>query len=225
MAHQRKWFIKSRQDRQKREELADKLDDDTTALAVEVVIATKQQIRDFEIKLEQYETATVTALMENQKQLDVVNTQIKEMLNQAYVMEDGRRVFKTEDGTQVFDEKGKSVSRNELNYNVIGLEHTTWESYKGANDLRDQLEAQKEKILDFQETLDETRERVSEGDIFVEELEEMDAELLDLMPDTVKTHVSGVDTPTVTTDMTSADKKPDVTQSASPFVLAPDPIW
>ena len=67
-------------------------------------VATDMQIQEFEAKLDRYEAATVAALIENQERLDVVTAQMIVLLDQTYVLEDGRRVFKTEDGTQVFDE-------------------------------------------------------------------------------------------------------------------------
>ena len=224
LAHQRKWFIKAKQDHQKREDHADKLEDDLTAFVVEAITATEIQIREFEVKLDKYDAAVVTALMENQKQLDIVNAEIEEILSQAYVMEDGRRVFKTEDGTQVFDEFDQFVSREELDYDLIGPERPTLESYRQKIYSRDGLEAKREELLTVQKKLDETRERVSEGGHTQEDLEEMDAELQDLLPDDVKTHVTGVETPTATKDLTSADKKSDVTQSTSPSVSVPVPI-
>lgn len=47
--------------------------------------------------------------MENQVFLDAVRERLDVVLSRAHVLEDGRRVFKTEDGSQVFDEHGAEV--------------------------------------------------------------------------------------------------------------------
>jgi len=128
-ARQRRWFIKAKHDHQRREEIADKIEDGVAALATEVVMATQTQIQTFEVKLDSYDAATVTALMENQELIDAVTDRIADILTRAYVMQDGRRVFKTEDGTQVFDEFGTEVSADELDRELIGDNRPTYEEY------------------------------------------------------------------------------------------------
>ena len=187
-ARQRKWFIKARHDHQRREEIADKHEDGVAALAAETVMATQAQIERFEVKLDSYDQATVAALMENQELLDAVQDRISDMLAQAYVMEDGRRVFGTEDGTQVFDEFGVEVGADELDPLLVGDQHPTWEAYAAERASEQALIAERGEILEFQERLDAAREQVAEGDITVSDLEELDAELLDIMPDSVRAH-------------------------------------
>lgn len=191
LARQRKWFIKARQDRQKQEDLADKSEGDTTALAVEVIIATEQQIRDFETKLDRYDETTVAALMENQKQLDAVNARIEDMLSRAYVMEDGRRVFKTRDGTKVFDEHDQFVSRDELDYDLIGPDLPIAEDFKQEKFSRKHFEARKEKLLEFQEEVDNAREEVSKNGTTQDNLEELEADLMKDVPEEVMAQMSG----------------------------------
>ena len=116
---QQQWFIKSRHDQEKRDDKAEKLQDDLLSFASEVILATEIQIEKFNIKLDQYDEATVKALMDNQIALDNVRVNIELMLDNAYVMEDGRRVFKTENGSQVFDEQGVEVMQNELDFGLI----------------------------------------------------------------------------------------------------------
>lgn len=91
-------------------------------------MATPTQVEEFEIKLDSYDEAIVTALMENQELLDAVRNEITAMLSQAYVLEDGRRVFKTEDGTQVFDEFGTEVQADEVDPLQIDDSLPTWEA-------------------------------------------------------------------------------------------------
>lgn len=70
-------------------------------------MTSEDRIEQFTVTLDTYDHAIVIALMENQEALDSVNDQIDRLLDRAHVMADGRRVFKAEDGTQVFDEFGQ----------------------------------------------------------------------------------------------------------------------
>ncbi len=202
---QRKWFIKARTDQEKREQIVEKLEDNLTAFSVDAIVATEIQIREFEIKLDNYEAATVTALMENQKQLDAIDARIEEMLNQAYVMEDGRRVFKTEDGTQVFDEFGQEVSPDDLDFGLISDDLPHWEDFQLSKEEQDRLLAERQEIQTYQQQLDDARESIADGEISQDELEELDAELLDMMPDAVRSNVPDLEIST-RPDLTSSFK-------------------
>ena len=225
---QRKWFIKARENQEKREQAAEKMEDNLTACGIEMIAATQTQIRAFEVKLDTQAAATVSALMENRQQLDLVNVRIEAMLAQAYVMEDGRRVFKTEDGTQVFDENGQEVSRDELDFELIGDDQPSWEAFKQDVDRREELEATRDDILAYQERLDDARERISGGTISEVELEELDADLQNFMPDAVRTHIPDTSTTANVPELTTAFKSPAAIATAAPSsnlsASAPTPV-
>ncbi len=111
-----------------------------------------------------------------------------------HVLEDGGRVFGTEDGTQVFDEHGAEVGSNELDPNAIDPTIPTWEAFSEALEKEAALTAQRTEILELQERVDAARECVDRGDISEEELAELDADLLEAMPDAVLQHVPGMGT-------------------------------
>lgn len=69
------------------------------AVAAAEVAATEIQIRQFNAKLDVYDQATVDALMENQRLREAVQAKMDAMLDRAFVVEDGRRVFKSADGS------------------------------------------------------------------------------------------------------------------------------
>lgn len=190
----KRWFIKARQDRQLREILEDRADENLTAFASAAVMATKTEIQKFEAKLDVYDEATVKALMLNQKQLDAVNIQINALLDRAHVMEDGRRVFRTEDGSQAFDESGKEVTRDELDFAAIDPSSPTWENYQPIFIEQNRLVAERKGILEFQEKVDSARDKIAEGDISKADLDGLDADLAESMPPSVKAHVPGFDT-------------------------------
>lgn len=186
-------FARQRYENERREKLEDRLEDNAAAFATGMVVATQMQIEAFELKLDRYEEATVAALIENQEQLDAVNARIFAMLDQAYVLDDGRRVFRTEDGTQVFDEFGEEVGPDEIDPAMIGDEFPTWEAFQPLLTERNALDAERAQLLDFQEQLDEARDRIAEGDISEAELNELDAELAELAPPAVRSRVPGME--------------------------------
>lgn len=188
-------FAQKRVEQERREKHEDRLDDQMVALAAEVVMATELQLEQFTAKLDAYDQATVVALMENQERLDAVQARISLMLDQAYVHEDGRRLFKTEDGTQVFDEFGEELSADEIDFDLIGPDRPTWEAYSAERALENDLVAERTEILEFQERVDAAREQIAEGEISEADLEALDAELMDIMPTAVRTHVPGMEMP------------------------------
>lgn len=190
---QQRWFIKARQDNQHRDTVEDKAEQNASAFASAVVMATATQIEAFEIKLDSYDEATVIALMENQELMDAVNARIDALLAQAYVMDDGRRVFRTEDGEQVFDEFGGEVSVEELNPDLIDPSYPTWEAFSAEVDQRQELTQQRTEILEFQEKVDAAHEQIADGEISEADLDALDAELLDAMPLAVRDHVAGIE--------------------------------
>ena len=171
------------------------MEDNASAFAAGMTIATQMEIEQFEIRLSSYEEATVVALLENQQRLDAVNARLLAMLDQAYVMDDGHRVFLTMDGTQVFDEFGQEVSRDEIDPAMISDEHPFWEDYQPAFAEQQALMAERDELLAFQERLDEAREEIADGEITKTELENLDAELADMMPPSVRQHVPGMAVP------------------------------
>ena len=185
-----KQFVEKRIDDKRQKQQEDRDKENIEMFGQGMVVATELQIIQFKAKLDTYDTATVAALMENQQQLDAVRDKIEAMLERAYVMDDGRRVFKTKDGAQVFDEFGVEVSSDELDFDLIDSEKTTWEEFSTAIELDQTLQSERSEVLEFQEKVDAARERVSDGDITKAELEELDAELLDLMPSAVRSHIS-----------------------------------
>nr|WP_306267001.1 hypothetical protein [Pararhizobium sp. IMCC3301] len=201
---QRHWFIKARQDQQKRSDIEGRMDDDILGLAAEVVMATQIQIDEFKVKLDTYDEATVIALMENQAALDLVNARLQALLDRAYVMEDGRRVFKTEDGAQVFDEHGLEISPDQLDFDLIEPSRPSWESYQPDFELRNNLDAERQGILDFQEKLDAARDKIADGEISANDLDDLDAELVDAMPPSVRAHVPGFDSASNAPEMKAA---------------------
>jgi hypothetical protein len=188
---QREWFIKAKHDHQKRDMAEQRAEGGTGFATVALEIATKAQIASFEMKLNSHDEATVRALMENQDLLDAIQVQMDALLSQAYVTEDGRRVFRTADGTQVFDEAGTEVSKEELDPDLIDPSMPTWEAYAPLLQESHELEAEREAILAYQDKLDAVRDEIEQGGVTAEDLDAMDAELTELMPPSVAMQMPG----------------------------------
>lgn len=185
----RQWFIKARYDQERKEEAADKLEAELLTLATEVVMAAQIQIEEYKARLVAYDEATVFALMENQEQLDAVQAEIQDMISRAYVMDDGRRVFKSEDGVLVIDEFGEIVALEELDPDIIPSGGPTPDEYLSKLKLEDDLLTERQKIHEFDELKNQQHEELEEGGITEDRLEEMDTEMLDAMPDSIRAHI------------------------------------
>lgn len=191
--HRRSWFIKSRQDKNQCHRAEDKLEGDILAFAAETVMAVQMQIEAFEKKLDTYDHATVQALMENRSALDAIRAQMDILLAEAYVMEDGRRVFKTEDGTQVFDEHGIEVSADEVDFDSITADRPSWESYEPYLMDEQRLVQEQTELLEFQKKLDDARETLDGEDITEADLAEIEAGFAETVPASVKRHMPRFD--------------------------------
>lgn len=95
-------------------------------------------------------------------------------------------MFRTEDGTQVFDEFGQEVTRDELDPILISDEHPVWEDFQPQFARKNILTEQRNALLDYQQQLDEAREALVEGEITEAELEELQAMLIADMPKSVR---------------------------------------
>lgn len=111
--------------RQKREREADQ---EALLDAMLAVMSTETDIANFYTQLDSYDAATVEALMENNEQLKAVREELKILLDQAFVLPDGRRVFKTEDGVRVFDEHGVEVK--DIDPDSIESWRPSWKQYQ-----------------------------------------------------------------------------------------------
>ena len=113
-------------------------------------------------------------------------------------MEDGRRVFLTEDRSRAFDEFGEEVSQDAFDFDAVPYSAPTYEAFAGEVDLRNDLvnieqllTNERQNILDYQDQLDEARDRIADGNITGSELDELDANLVDAMPISVGRHMPG----------------------------------
>lgn len=148
--------------------------------------ATAAQLATFDQHLDAYDTQTVHALMENGEALDKLRMQTRQMEESAYVLPDGRRAFKTQDGQRVFDEHGAEISHDVIDPRMIADRHTQWEPLKAVQDAKFKLETERQGLVDYQSKLDDARSRSSHGDMSKKQLDDLDADLKASAPPSVR---------------------------------------
>lgn len=152
---------------------------------VELVLASDQHIEAFTVKLDALDAATVEALMQNEEALVAVRERIAAMLLDAHVLPDGRPVFKTRDGTEVYDEFGAVVSAEEITPEEIDDTKPRWEDLQEEIADETRLVAEREDLLAYQEKLDDARERLDDPTLTEDELSALEHELGEATPERV----------------------------------------
>lgn len=153
---------------------------------LQAVFASERQVTAFRVKLDRYDDKTVEALTENRVALDDIQKRLDDMLGNAHVLPDGRHVFKTRDGLQVFDERGQAVSGDIIAPDMIGDTRTRWEDFKAADDEKSRLLKERDDLHAFQAKSDAAREELDRGGVTADRLDELDADLKAAMPETVR---------------------------------------
>lgn len=202
-----------------RRERRDDLDNKSAELMeFAVAMISSTEASEFRIELDHYDAATIEALQRNEMELTRVEQKLDEMFAKAYALPDGRRVFKTEDGLRVFDENGQELDGSIIDPDMIEDFRPRWEPVKDTIDRRDALATERAEILDYQEKLDEARQRLDDGDLTREEFDNLRETLKADMPEAVRTQIPELqeanlsvtpEVPTVSEDLAiSADMIP-----------------
>jgi len=200
---QRKWFISAKEQRIRKEKLEEQADEAFMDFASSVIMATEADIEAFEVKLDTYHEASTQALIDNQiefealqEQLLLIDARLEGVWKHANTMDDGRRVFLNSERSQAYDEFGVEVSNEEYSYDNFAADHYPVDSF--LDDLKERGKVheamkdnrlERDKIHAFEEKIEEAHERIEEGDLSKEELDQMDADLLEAMPDSVKANI------------------------------------
>lgn len=108
------------------------------------------------------------------------------MLDDAYELPDGRRVFKTEDGLRVFDEHGVEVGASDVLPDAIEDYRPSWEAFSAEQDRRTVLVTKQRDLLDYQDHLDDAQQRLDQGGLSAQEVQELDDLLTGSAPDEVR---------------------------------------
>lgn len=183
---------RERKDREARKDRENDTADETGVVAVVAVLATHDQITEFTGQLDEMNAALVEALTENSEALRQARARLEGILGRAHRLPDGRAVFRTEDGLRVVAESGEDVT-DIVAPDEIDPGTPTWEDYATARDEDAALEAEREALLDYQERVDEARERVADGDMTADDLEDLQTQLEEDMPEAVRARLADPD--------------------------------
>lgn len=173
--------------RRERDEKADETGPDL--LDVVALIVSEAEIRALHLEADRYDTATIEALYANETALVLIMQQKEDLLLRAYVLPDGRRIFKSADDIRVFDEHGTELSSDDIDPDLIGKAHPTWEEYSPVLSEESRLIQEREGLLEYQAKLDEARERLDTGNMTREEFDALRDDLKSTMPDAVRAHI------------------------------------
>lgn len=210
----KKWFIaaKSHQEQkvQKQERAEGALEDFGAAM----IVAEEIELQEFKADLDLYDEATVKAIIENRDILERLILERDTLLARAYVLEDGTRVFKSEDGEHVYDESGNHVAEEIIDPEQIPDHHPKAEPYLQALDSIKKHEAIQHNLHDYQAKLDEARERTSSGEMTQQELEDYRDELKRAIPIEVNRQLPEFST------SSEHDTKPGSTTMSKPTAFA-----
>jgi len=182
-------FEAREREKQKNEDREMELRDMEMYALVQMVIASPEQVADFKLQLDDYDAKTVEALIENEEALKLVREKMETMLEEAEVLPDGRRVFKTKDGQRVFDEHGQEVPRDTIDPDSISAKKPLWETFRNARIEEHRLTEEREGLLEYQNKLDSARDRLDKGEITTKELDALKGDLEKSMPDAVRAKV------------------------------------
>ncbi len=165
------------------------------------MIATDAQVEQFTVKLDTYDTATIEALQKNEEALEKVRSEIRIMLDKAYVLPDGRKVFKTEDGKRVFDEHGTELK--EFDPTEVEDWRPRWEQLRAKTEEHVALTEERQQLHDYQELLDKTRSDTNEEGLTKGELDDLEKRLEAAMPEAVRKNLPKDNTTTMDDDNTN----------------------
>ena len=208
-----KLFARQQEEERLRRERKEDLRDDAADLADFAMVAISEtEIREFRFELDLYDTATIAALQQNEIELAHARENLDQIFAEAYVLPDGRRVFKTEDGLRVFDEHGQELTDDVIDAELIDNRRPHWETAKYAIDHFDALTAERAQLLGYQDKLDDARECLDAGDLTREEFDELRDTLKADMPDTVRAQIPGME----------SEQKPQVSADADPLAAELD---
>lgn len=177
------WQLRQQQENTKKANPAQQREveaESATDFVVSIINVEQAELLQSEIDI--FQEASVAAIMAYDEEIGRVETEIAQMLSNAYVLEDGRRVFKTENGLRVFDEHGNELDKDVVDPDQIGNDRPRWERFQETEDRLKQLRLERSEVNDFQTKLDDAQERLESGEMTQDEYNKLRTELYDTVP-------------------------------------------
>ncbi|GAA6210958.1 hypothetical protein NBRC116602_06980 [Hyphomicrobiales bacterium 4NK60-0047b] len=173
-----------------------------------VVLASQDDIQSFQNILDEYESKATERILDLQNQLDQQLIKQQEMLNNAYVLPDGRRVFKYKNTDKIIDEFGKKVSSDVIDTDFIPDHHPDGETYQSTFDNISKTREQRKEAIEFRDRVNEMQDEIDQGKVSEDRLNDLKSEFDDIMPDSLRPeeHVQP-EKPSVNTTASEVEQK------------------
>ena len=182
-------FLQRQLDEQKRRDRKEDIEQGSDGLDMAVAVITTVEAAQFKMELDTYDVAVVNALNENDRKMEIAQAEWDRILAKAHVLPDGRRVFKNDDGTKVFDEFEQEVPLEVIHPDEIDDSRPRWKVAQKAIGTIKSIAQERTEVLEYQAKLDEARERVNSGEMTREELDRYHEELKAEIPDAVRQQI------------------------------------
>lgn len=206
------WQLRQQQENTKKANPAQQREAEAESAADFVMsIINVEQAELLQSEIDKFQEASVAAIMAYDEEIGRVETEIAQMLSNAYVLEDGRRVFKTEDGLRVFDEHGNELDIDVVDPDQIGNDRPRWERFQETEERLKQLRLERTEINEFQDKLDQTQERLDRGELTEQEFDDLREDIYNSAPQAVRDIAGqsglefGNDQPSITADTPHPD--------------------
>lgn len=190
--------------------------DENFDMFITIALASQADLQSFQNMLDDYEAKATQRILELQNKLDQQLSKQKEMLDNAYVLPDGRRVFKFKNTDKVIDEFGENVSPDKITANEIPDHHPDGEAYKANIDNIAQTRKDTKETIKFRDRVNEMQEELDQGKVSEDRLNDLKSEFDDIMPDSLRPeeHVQP-EKPSVNTTATELEQKAIIPSSST----------
>lgn len=139
-------------------------------------------------KLDRAEQASLLALRDALRREEQARRELEELRERAARLADGRRVYRTGDGTAAYDEDGNRLSDDEFAGVAWNDSQPSWEEECKVTRNWNDAAAEVEEVKAYRSHVGEMRHRHAKGDLSQDELEQMGEELEADMPESVRRH-------------------------------------
>jgi|GEM_PF-6405574 len=164
-------------------ELVDPVDLMTAAI---IVGATDLEIREITARTGLHQNISIEALQENREQLDAAEEELEDILDQAFVLEDGRRVFLSEDGLRVIDELGQDVDADIIDPSRIDPTKPRYDKFLESKLAFAALMEEQDQLLTYQNELDKFAVAIERGNLSRDDVAEMNAYMTENAPAAIR---------------------------------------
>ncbi|WP_299971478.1 hypothetical protein [uncultured Roseobacter sp.] len=164
-----------------------------TALLVTGDTKYAARLQELNERVDLHSSATIEALLENQERLDAIEQRMDHMLSEAYVLPDGRRVFKSEDGVRVEDEFGAVVSASEVDPDSIEDYRPSLETWEAAYEQKQALNDERAELIEYQNKLDQAQTLIDQGGLSADDFDDLDNLMTSDVPDAVRARLPSSD--------------------------------